>query len=278
MAIPFLWPIFRVGGRDAGRLAFLFFLLGGGLATRASEGNPPGEPVPPAGLERHRERAKFEYNLAKLAIESGRKATTNYLWLGRTAFDWAEFATTKAERAVIANQGIGACEEVIRDKPDLADGYYYLAMNQGQLAQTKTIGALHLVDEIESNFKRARELGPRLDFAGPDRSLGLLYHDAPGWPVSVGSKAKARLHLKAAVALCPDYPGNRLELLEACLSWRDAKGTEEQAVALEKLWPAAREQFKGDEWSASWDDWEERWAKLKAEAAQLRNERRRGRL
>jgi tetratricopeptide (TPR) repeat protein len=275
MAIPFLWPLREGVLRGAGRAALLLFLLAAGPAARALDDDPPAGPPPAASTERDRERAKTELERAILALDSGHTTLTNYLWVARTAYDWAEFAATKAVRAAIANRGIQACRDVIRQDPRVADAYYYLAMNQGQLARTKTLGALHLVEEIEANFKKALELDPRLDYAGPDRSLGLLYHNAPGWPMSVGSKSKARLHLRAAAALCPEYPGNHLDLLEACLSWRDAQGAEEQVAALEKILPPAPDQFKGDAWMASWDDWNARWAKLKPAAATLIDSRRR---
>ncbi len=79
-----------------------------------------------------------------------------------------------------------------RANPNSAPAHYYLAMNLGQLARTEFLGALKLVREMEREFKTAAELDAQFDFAGPERSLGLLYRDAPGWPVSIGSKRKAR--------------------------------------------------------------------------------------
>ena len=90
-------------------------------------------------------------------------------------------------------------------------------MNQGQLARTKLLGAIHLVDEMEVSFKTALALDPTYDFAGPDRCLGLLYRDAPGWPTSIGSRMKARRHLQAAADLRPNHLENRLALLESAL-------------------------------------------------------------
>jgi hypothetical protein len=89
-------------------------------------------------------------------------------------------------------------------------------MNLGQLARTKGLSALKLVDQMEGEFTRARDLDEHLDYAGPDRSLGLLYRDAPVIG-SVGSRTRAREHLRRAVEVAPQYPENRLSLIEAYL-------------------------------------------------------------
>ena len=65
-------------------------------------------------------------------------------------------------------------------------------MNLGQLARTELLGALKLVKEMEREFKTAADLDKQFDYAGPERCLGLLYRDAPGWPASIGSRRKAR--------------------------------------------------------------------------------------
>ena len=92
-------------------------------------------------------------------------------------------------------------------------------MNIAQLAQTKTLGALSLVRQMETQWNIAVKLDPHVDFAGPDRNLGLLYRDAPGAPLSIGSRVDALQHLLTAVALNPDYPENHLNLIESQIKW-----------------------------------------------------------
>jgi tetratricopeptide (TPR) repeat protein len=177
---------------------------------------------------------------------------------GRACFDLAELATNQIGRADFARQGIAACRDAIARRPDAAPAHYYLGMNLGQLADTRRdLGALRMVKEMESEFKAACRLDERFDYAGPDRNLGLLYGQAPVL-VSIGSRSKARQHLQRAVALAPDHPENRLNLLEACWKWGDHDGARRELKALEDLWPAAKEKFTGDAWAASWDDWERR--------------------
>ena len=139
-------------------------------------------------------------------------------------------------------------------------------MNLGQLARTKTLGALKIVDEMEREFKMARALDEHFDHAGPDRNLGLLYLEAPRI-ASIGNRSKARQHLLKAVELAPDYPDNRLNFGEACLRWGDYHLAKRELEALEEIWPSSRAKFSGPDWEASWLDWEQRlkWLREKVE-------------
>src|SRR5579859_1616015 len=213
-------------------------------------------------------RAEHNFEAARTRFQ---RVTNNVdaAWqFGRACFDWAEFATSSEQRADLAEQGIEACRQVIILDPSLAAGHYYLGMNLGQLARTKSLGALKLVGQMEKEFKAALELAPEFDHAGPDRNLGLLYLQAPGWPASIGNRAKARTHLQKAVKLAPDYPENLLNLLEADLKWGDRNGATREMKALEESWPVAREKFGGTNWEASWVSWEARLEQLKRKATE----------
>ncbi len=142
-------------------------------------------------------------------------------------------------------------------------------MNLGQLARTKTLGALRLVDEMETEFQTARDLDEKFDYAGPDRNLGLLYAEAPGWPTSIGNRSKARHHLQRAVLLEPDYPENRLNLLEAYLKWGEKIGAQREFTATSELLPKAKKEFAGAQWEVSWLDWATRWKKLQMKFAEF---------
>src|SRR5206468_3539257 len=98
--------------------------------------------------------------------------------------------------------------------------------------------------------------------------LGLLYLDAPGWPTSIGSRTKARLHLRTAVELSPDYPENWLCLLEAFLKWGDKSAVQSQLAQSEEMLKRARKIFTGENWESSWQDWDRRWEKIKGKAAE----------
>jgi tetratricopeptide (TPR) repeat protein len=192
---------------------------------------------------------------------------TNAAWqFGRACFDWADFAVNDQQRETIAQQGITACQRALELNAQSTPARYYLAMNRGQLARTKTLGALKLVQEMEADFKTAIELDPSFDHAGPHRSLGMLYRDAPGWPTSIGSRARAQEHLAKAVELSPDYPDNQLSLLEAWLQWGEKKKVYSCLKSVEAILWAGRQKLTGPDWQASWQDWDERWKKIKAKA------------
>jgi tetratricopeptide (TPR) repeat protein len=198
------------------------------------------------------------------------KTNQNYesSWkLALACFEWAEFATKDSDRSGLAQEGIDAAQKAIRLDPKRGEGYHYLAMNLGQLARTRKLSALKLVDDMEENFLKAIELQPKLDYASPHRSLGLLYRDAPGWPVSVGNKGKARLHLQKAVELCPEFPENHLVLLETYLKAGDFKSATSAVAAAEKCLNDAPKQFSGPDWELSWQDWRARWDKMKEKMA-----------
>jgi tetratricopeptide (TPR) repeat protein len=204
------------------------------------------------------QRAEKAFIAAKTRFETETSNPEAKWQFGRTCYDWADFATSDKQRADIAQQGIAACRELIERNIDSAPGHYYLAMNLGQLAQTKSLGALKIVRQMEGEFKIALGLDPKYDFAGADRGLGLLYLEAPGWPTSIGSKPKARQHLQKALKLFPDFPENLLNQIEAEIKWDDKRDAIRDLTALDVLWPTARKQFEGDKWAPSWADWEKR--------------------
>jgi tetratricopeptide (TPR) repeat protein len=179
----------------------------------------------------------------------------------RASFDRAEFAANDDQRADLAQAAIDACHRALNENPNDAALHYYLGMNLGQLARTKGIGALKLVRQMEAEFIKARELNSELDYGGPDRNLGMLYLSAPGWPTSIGNHSKAREHLMRAVQIAPDYPENRLDLVDSFLKLRDDAGAQREAQVIAALWPQARQKFSGPEWASSWADWEARWRK-----------------
>jgi tetratricopeptide (TPR) repeat protein len=199
--------------------------------------------------------AKKEFERAQSQFQSDKNNPTNGWQFARAAFDFAEFATNDTQRADLANQGIAACRPLVAREPKLATGHYYLAMNLGQLARTELIGALALVKEMEPEFLTAGKLDPQFDHAGPERNLGLLYRDAPGWPVSIGNPSKAQSFLKQAVKLAPDFPENYLHLIESYLKWNELDDAKKELRALDAIWPAAQKNLTGDKWAQSWDNW-----------------------
>ena len=167
---------------------------------------------------------------------------------GRACFDLADCATNNAQKAEIAEQGIRVCRQAVALDPKSAPAHLYLGMNIGQFADTKrNLAALKMVKEMEHEFQFAHDLDEHFDFAGPDRNLGLLYLQSPAI-ISVGSRSKAKQNLQRAAQLAPEYPENRLNLVEAYLKWNEHEAARREFDALEKIWPGAREKFPNENW------------------------------
>lgn len=186
-------------------------------------------------------------------------SSTSAWKFAEACFEWAEYATNSSQREALALEGIAAAKFVTEANPETGVGHFFLAMNKGQLARTRTLGALALVKEMEQSFFRAIKLDPTFDYAAPHRSLGMLYLDAPGWPASIGSKAKARKHLEKAVELAPDYPTNHLTLLDAYLRWGDASALATGMKRYRAILSKAKEKYTGPVWQNSWRNWDSDW-------------------
>jgi len=178
----------------------------------------------------------------------------------RTCFDLAEI--DDANRAKISEEGIDACRKSLQRHTN-AGTYYYMALNFGQLARTKKLGALKLVSDMEAALKKAIELDPKFDFAGPHRTLGMLYRDAPGWPASIGSRSRAKQQLLKAIELAPEYPDNQISLVESYIEWGELKNARAAISRAESPLRQARLKFMGERWRDSWRDWDNRWERIR---------------
>jgi hypothetical protein len=203
-------------------------------------------------------RAEAEFHRTQNQFQSNTNDATAAWEFARACFNFDDFVTNNTDHAAIANQGIAACRLVIAHEPGSAPAHYYLGQDLGQLARTETLGALKIVKEMEREYKTAIRLDGHFDYAGPERSLGLLYRDAPGWPVSIGSRHKARDWLELANKLASEYPENHLNLVESYLQWHDRAEAKSELQALDALWPVARTNLAGPAWERSWADWSAR--------------------
>lgn len=231
-----------------GILAMLVWLA---LPPARAEANHPFEP-----------RYRALYQMAKTNWVSA-PTNTAFAWqLARATFDLAEFSTNDTQRAQLAEEGIKAARSAIDRESGNAPAHYYLALNLGQLARTQLLGALRLVNEMEKHFKTAAELDPSLDHGGPDRNLGILYREAPGWPASIGSRSKARKHLEKAVQLHPDFPANQLELLQAHLDWKERRHAEKMLPRVRACMAGVEIEFVGQQWEWARSGWQQFWEEL----------------
>jgi hypothetical protein len=238
------------------RKLLLSLLLLAGLAATAADTNTV-----------FAKRAENEFYRTQLQLKTDPKNATNVWQFAAACFELCDYATNATHKADIAKQGIAACQQLVTREPKSAPGHYYLAMNYGELADAEapSIAAYKLVHDIEREFKASLALDEKLDFAGSSRCLGLLYRDAPGWPISIGSKRKARDFLERAATLAPNYPENQLNLAESFVQWRQRDDAEKALKKLDTIWSGAHTNLTGVTWEKPWQDWTNRRAAAKAE-------------
>jgi tetratricopeptide (TPR) repeat protein len=216
-----------------------------------------------ADLASGEERLRRNFQEAESRFAAARTNATAAWQFGRAAYELADVLRDVKECVKTAEAGVEACRLAISRNPNSAPAHYYLALNLGETARARKIGALKLLHEMEHELLTAKGQDALLDYGGPDRALGLLYLEAPSWPMSIGNKKKARAHLETAVDLSPDYPENRICLAEAYAKWGEARNLGAELTKLENLEGKARTQFNGPEWTAVWEDRQDRLYKLR---------------
>ncbi|MEO6954603.1 MAG: tetratricopeptide repeat protein [Polyangia bacterium] len=156
------------------------------------------------------------------AIDKGLLTSPNayeLLWRGARACAWlTEEFTDKERRGPWAQKGIDFAKRAVAANDKRVEGYYYLGINLGQSATTKTVGAYLMVPKVIKAGEAALKIDEKFDHAGPGRLLGNVYAKAPPWPASVGDVDDGIKYLKRAVEVAPDYPQNHLHYGDALLS------------------------------------------------------------
>ncbi len=230
----------------------------------------PGLGGPKQPVSEARIVAEQAYDEAKSRYQTNMFNADVACQFARACFDLADLSDKDSERADLGNQGVEACRQLLQREPNLAAAHYYLGMNIGQVAQTKTLGALPLVRQMQQEWDAARALDAHIDFAGPDRNLGMLYRDTPGPPLSIGNRVEAVEHMMRAVELAPDYPENHLNLIESQIKWNHLAEAAREDERLRQTLPAARKQLTGPQWQGPWRDWQERLDVIEAKLDQWR--------
>ncbi len=204
--------------------------------------------------------AQNEFTHTQQSFLTDTNNVTNGWQFARACFDLAESATNETSRANFARQGIAASQSAVAHDSKSAPAHYFLAMNFGELAQAEapSLAAYHLVHDVEREFKTAAELDEKFEHAGAARNLGALYFQAPSWPLSVGSKKKAREWFQRAATLAPNYPENQINLAEAHIHWHERAEAEKALKLLEINWPAVVTNYPGIAWEKLRNEWQER--------------------
>ncbi len=124
----------------------------------------------------------------------------------------------KAARRRTHTQGQHYAELLVAEYPQRVEGFYWLALNIGGLAEIAGIRqGLASVPRMVDNLEKAVNLDEAYDAAGPHRVLGRIYFEAPRRPLSVGDLKKSLKHLERAARLAPQNSTNHLYLGETLI-------------------------------------------------------------
>jgi tetratricopeptide (TPR) repeat protein len=133
------------------------------------------------------------------------------LWRAARACAWvAEDVADKKTRDQFAYHGVEYAKAATALEPRRVEGHYYLGINTGLSATTKTLSAYPMVPRVRDEAKAAAKADPAFDHAGPLRLLGGVFSKAPPWPASIGDNEEGQKYLSQAVKMAPEYPENHL--------------------------------------------------------------------
>lgn len=125
------------------------------------------------------------------------------------------FEENTKKQELFYEHGMNYGKEAITMNPKAIYGNYWYASNVGMHGLCKgMMASLASIDPMKKSMEIVLKENETFFFAGPHRALGRLYHQAPGWPISIGNKTKALEHLERAVELGPEFFNNRLFLAE----------------------------------------------------------------
>jgi hypothetical protein len=87
------------------------------------------------------------------------------------------------QRLKDAERALEHADAVIALDDERAEGHFYRAVAIGRILELSTLPNPGRIGDLEAAGKRARELDPDLEGAGPERLLAMLYWKAPAWPI-----------------------------------------------------------------------------------------------
>ncbi len=124
------------------------------------------------------------------------------------------------EQQWATDRGYALAVSAVAAHPKKAEIVYYYGVIGLCYLDFHRMKALFIVNDLLRAFVLAQKLDPLIDDGGPDRSLGILYHELPGWPLGKGDRKKALQHLQAAVLIAPTRAANRVTLAKLMVEFK----------------------------------------------------------
>lgn len=120
---------------------------------------------------------------------------------------WANirYRTPESRREDAFDQLYQRTQGLLKTHPDSAELHAWAGIIRASEAGAGGgLSALSQVKEARSEFERALVLDPKTLDGSAYTSLGTLYHQVPGWPISFGDDDKARDLLRKGLEINPD--------------------------------------------------------------------------
>lgn len=121
--------------------------------------------------------------------------------------EWAQikYQTAKEKQADAFGQLADEARKVSAAYPERAEALIWEAIILSTYAGAKGgLGALSAVKEAQELLLKAMEIDSGALDGSAFTSLGSLYYQVPGWPISFGDDDKAREYLEKALAINPN--------------------------------------------------------------------------
>jgi tetratricopeptide (TPR) repeat protein len=174
-------------------------------------------------------------------FEAAWKLSRADYWLGTHGSD--------SERRRDLESGVEAGRAAATLKPDRPEGYFWMAANMGELAESYGMRqGLKYRKPIREALERARAIDPTYLGGAPDRALGRWYYKVPG--LFGGNKEKSLEYLTASLKYQPDSTVGRYFLAETLLALgrKPAARVELQRVLdapIDPAWVPEDKEWKG---------------------------------
>lgn len=117
----------------------------------------------------------------------------------------ANYETPESEQEQAFADLVAAARSLVEHNPGKAAPKVWLAIVLSTDAGVNGgLGALGKVKEARRQLEAAEKINPDVLHGSVYTSLGSLYYQVPGWPISFGDDDKAREYLESALAINPD--------------------------------------------------------------------------
>ncbi|MEH6625821.1 MAG: hypothetical protein V7739_05215 [Motiliproteus sp.] len=120
---------------------------------------------------------------------------------------WAEikYSLEKEQKEKAFEQLSVKAEQLTTENADIPELLIWKGIIFSTYAGEKGgLGALGLLKTARSSLEHAIEVDPKALSGSAYTSLGALFYQVPGWPISFGSDKKARQNLELALKINPD--------------------------------------------------------------------------